>query len=264
MQAAFKSVIVDSWARTSWSQAAEAGHRVVMSNSGLFYLDSAGHSAQNMWLNISARAGNATAAQAALLLGGETSMWQDRYVGSCLFPNEQDDNFTESVNGAGNVSADAKSEIILPRQARYTHGKVQTRGEKRVAFSAGCIWPRAAIAAGSFWGYYNSSKTLDEATFNATHQRQGKRVFLRHQIPKIVFVPRQARDKHRESSGKGAFLQAAAPRHRELPLRDAYRNEPLLAAAALREDLLPAAATATAASGVREGAEVPTPSHINV
>jgi hypothetical protein len=139
------------------------------------------------------------------------------------------------------------------------------RGEKRVAFSAGCIWPRAAIAAGSFWGYYNSSKTLDEATFNATHQRQGKRVFLRHQIPKIVFVPRQARDKHsRESSGKGALLQAAAPRHRELPLRDAYRNEPLLAAAALREDLLPAAATATAASGVRERAEVPTPSHINV
>ena len=130
--AAYKSVIVDSWARTSWSQAAEAGHKVVMSNDGLFYLDSAGHSAQAMWLNISAH-GDASPAQAKLLLGGETSMWQDRYVGSCLFPNAQDRNFTESVHG--------------------------------------CIWPRAAIAAGSFWGYYNSTKTLDEATFNATQAR---------------------------------------------------------------------------------------------
>ena len=66
--AAYKSVIVDSWARTSWSQAAEAGHKVVMSNDGLFYLDSAGHSAQAMWLNISAH-GDATPAQAKLLLG---------------------------------------------------------------------------------------------------------------------------------------------------------------------------------------------------
>ena len=74
---------MDSWARTSWSQAAEAGHKVVMSNSGLFYLDSAGHSAQKMWLNMSAL-GNATATQTKLLLGGETSMWGDRYVSSCL------------------------------------------------------------------------------------------------------------------------------------------------------------------------------------
>ena len=130
--AAYKSVIVDSWARTSWSQAAEAGHKVVMSNDGLFYLDSAGHSAEKMWLNMSAL-GNATAEQAKLLLGGETSMWQDRYVKSCLFPNKQDTNFTESVNG--------------------------------------CIWPRAAIAAGSFWGFYNSTKGLDAATFSAVHAR---------------------------------------------------------------------------------------------
>ena len=29
-----------------------------------------------------------------MMLQGETSMWQDRYVGSCLFPNAQDRNFT--------------------------------------------------------------------------------------------------------------------------------------------------------------------------
>ena len=93
--AAYPTTIVDSWARTSWSQAAEAGHDVVMSNSGLFYLDSAAHSARKMWLNISAL-GNATAEQAKHLLGGETSMWQDRYVNSCLFSNAQDANLRRS------------------------------------------------------------------------------------------------------------------------------------------------------------------------
>ena len=54
-------------------------------------------------------------------------------VRSCLFPNAQDANFSRSV--------------------------------------AGCIWPRAAIAAGSFWGFNNATKALDGATFNATHAR---------------------------------------------------------------------------------------------
>ena len=57
-----------------------------------------------------------------------------------MFPNEQDRNFSESVSG--------------------------------------CIWPRAAIAAGSFWGYNNNTKGLDEATFDATQQR-----LLRRGIP---------------------------------------------------------------------------------
>ena len=58
-----------------------------MSNSGLFYLDSAGHSAKGMWFDM--LKGNANQTQCAYLLGGEVSMWQDRYVGSCLFPNDQ-------------------------------------------------------------------------------------------------------------------------------------------------------------------------------
>ena len=103
-----------------------------MSNNGYFYLDAPGHSAEKMWFNMTAL-GGATAAQAKLLLGGETSMWQDEYVGSCMFANAQDANFSESV--------------------------------------AGCVWPRAAIAAGSFWGFNNHTKALDEATFNATQQR---------------------------------------------------------------------------------------------
>lgn len=132
----FTDTIIDSWHTTSWNQAAEQGHSVVMSNDPYFYLDSPGHSARHMWFNMTAL-GTATPQQSALLLGGETSMWQDVYVNSCLFPNDQDGNFSESV--------------------------------------AGCIWPRAAIAAGSFWGYYDSTKTLDDATFNATQQRLVKR-----------------------------------------------------------------------------------------
>ena len=130
--AAFPMTIVDSWARESWAQAAAAGHEVVMSNYGKFYLDYPAHSAAAMWLNISAL-GGATAAQQQLLLGGETSMWQDQYVHSCLFDNAKDAAFTQST--------------------------------------AGCIWPRAAIAAGSFWGFYSTTKGLDDATFDATQQR---------------------------------------------------------------------------------------------
>jgi hypothetical protein len=59
-------------------------------------------------------------------------MWQDKYVGSCLFGNDQDANFSESTSN--------------------------------------CIWPRTAIAAGSYWGYYDTSIGSDSqrAKFNAT------------------------------------------------------------------------------------------------
>ena len=90
---AFPTVIVDSWARSSWSEAAAAGHPTVMSNSGIFYLDYSGHTAKGMYIDM--LKDNANTTQQKLLLGGEVSMWQDRYVGSCLFPNEQDENFTQ-------------------------------------------------------------------------------------------------------------------------------------------------------------------------
>jgi hypothetical protein len=140
-----------------------------MSNNGVFYLDAASRPAAKMWLNITAL-GGATPAQAELLLGGETSMWQDQYVHSCLFANSQDANFSESVSG--------------------------------------CVWPRAAIAAGSFWGFYSATKGLDQATFDATHRR---------------------------------------PRDPELPLRHPDRQR-LLADGPLRGELLPAAAAVAAAA----------------
>lgn len=37
--AGFPSVIVDAWARTSWTQSADLGHHVVDSRTSPFYLD---------------------------------------------------------------------------------------------------------------------------------------------------------------------------------------------------------------------------------
>ncbi len=133
----YPSVIVDSWARSSWSEAAAAGHPTVMSNSGIFYLDYAGHSAKSMWIDMMKDNSNTT--QRKLLLGGEVSMWQDQYVGSCMFDNKQDENFTQS--------------------------------------NSHCIWPRTAIAAGTFWGNYRPDVDDDwfNKTFLAVQGRLGER-----------------------------------------------------------------------------------------
>jgi len=117
-----QDIIIDAWARSSWQQAAEAGHPVVDSENGKFYLDNLGgadHTAANMWLDITK--GEANTTTRSLLLGGESSMWQDLYVGrkhsaSCMFQSpERDDDFANSTSSM--------------------------------------IWPRNAIAAGSFWRY---------------------------------------------------------------------------------------------------------------
>ena len=139
----YPMAIVDAWHRTSWVQAAALGHKTIVSNNHYLYLDAHDfyHSAVRMWMNLTAICDpelplapcDPTPAQAKLLLGGETSMWQGAETHSCLFDNSKDAAFARSA--------------------------------------AGCIWPRAAIAAGSFWGFYNNTKTLDAATLNATQQR---------------------------------------------------------------------------------------------
>eukprot|EP00040_Diaphanoeca_grandis_P018485 m.97205 g.97205 ORF g.97205 m.97205 type:complete len:705 (+) comp26958_c0_seq2:225-2339(+) len=116
-------VIVDSWARSSWQQAATLGHRAVASNSDTFYLDYHTTFAPALWTDI--RGGVTNATLLSMLLGGEASMWQDFYVpgarsqaagsASCLFDDSRDVDFANSTSST--------------------------------------IWPRAAIAGGSFWGY---------------------------------------------------------------------------------------------------------------
>jgi hypothetical protein len=84
------------------------------------------------------KADNSNATQRALLLGGEVSMWQDAYVGSCLFGNQQDANFSQSASH--------------------------------------CIWPRTAIFAGTVWGgHRNISDGFFERTFSAVTNRLAER-----------------------------------------------------------------------------------------
>jgi len=110
-------IVVDAWARSSWQQAAKKGHPAVDSANGHFYLDNLGHdhAAAGMWLDLYKGESNTTLR--SLLLGGEASMWQDQYVpnrvASCMFQSpDRDDDFSNSTSSM--------------------------------------IWPRSAIAAGSF------------------------------------------------------------------------------------------------------------------
>ena len=128
--------------RVKWSNATQAGFNVLRSDFNLFYLDYDYRStAQKTWFNITADE-PATFEETQRVHGGEAAMWGDAYTvtnhraggdGGCMFPGSRDADFTESIHG--------------------------------------CIWPRAAFAAGSWWGFNNHTKDLDEATFNATVSR---------------------------------------------------------------------------------------------
>jgi len=141
----FEDIIVDAWARSSWQQAAQKGHPVVDSENGHFYLDNLGHdhNAAGMWLDIYKGEVNETVR--SMLLGGESSMWQDLYVpnrvASCLFQSpERDDDFSNSTSSM--------------------------------------IWPRTAIAAGSFWRYSSkvpASGDVFASVLKTAHMRLQKR-----------------------------------------------------------------------------------------
>jgi hexosaminidase len=126
----------------TWTNATNLGFNVLRSDFNLFYLDYDRRSnAEKMWFNITADK-PATIEQIQRVHGGESAMWGDAYVqdgrrgsagASCMFPGSRDADFGMSAQG--------------------------------------CIWPRAAIAGGTWWGFNNHTKDLDVATFNATHSR---------------------------------------------------------------------------------------------
>ena len=74
------AVIVDSWARSSWQQAATLGHRTVASNSGNLYLDIHSSVASHQWADL--RAGTTNASKYTKLSSGDCdccpgSVWTD-------------------------------------------------------------------------------------------------------------------------------------------------------------------------------------------
>jgi hexosaminidase len=126
----------------TWTNATKHGFNVLRSDFNTFYLDYDRRSnAQKMWFNITADEPS-TPEQRQRVHGGESAMWGDAYTSAprkgqagaaCMFPGSRNADFSVSM--------------------------------------AGCIWPRAAIGAGTWWGFNNHTKDLDEATFNATHSR---------------------------------------------------------------------------------------------
>jgi hypothetical protein len=75
--------------------------------------------------------------------------------------------------------------IILPRQARDKHRETT---QKRTFFSGECI--------------LSSPLILSFDPTNATGKKEKRLLFLSHLYIKCIILPRQARDKHRESTQK--------------------------------------------------------------
>jgi lysophospholipase L1-like esterase len=135
--AAFPSVVLELWGDGNWTALAETGHRTINANKLLFYLDYPNHMAAPMWSSLYATGTNRTATptEREFLIGGETAMWGDAFMaGSCLYDSSQDRNFSKSVSQS--------------------------------------IWPRTAIAAGSFWGPYRQvPDNYLQATLEAVRSR---------------------------------------------------------------------------------------------
>lgn len=125
--ASYPTTIVAQWydpAGTTWWEIAKRGYRTVMNSDDQFYLNYPNTEARSLWFDLMAGNTCPDTACRKLLLGGETALWQDSYVGSCLFDSSQDANFSLSASRM--------------------------------------IFPRAAVAAGTFWGGY---RPIDDAYF---------------------------------------------------------------------------------------------------
>jgi hypothetical protein len=123
----FSDVIVDTWSESNkWAEVASTGHYAVASDPSSLYLDggvtsggitSRGKSHPGVWVDLTADVMNASNHQ--YLLGGEASMWTDAYLpgkkcnGCCLHSPARDVDFAKAISAT--------------------------------------IWPRAAVAAGTFW-----------------------------------------------------------------------------------------------------------------
>jgi hexosaminidase len=144
--AAFPGTFIsDSWWQPSWVESAFAGFPTVVSNSA------PGAAGGSLYLNfalpvgsvwLDITEGSTNTTALANLLGAEVSQWSDNEMG-CLFDSKNDANFSKTVLTS--------------------------------------IFPRAAIAAGSFWRWNSSlvvGSTEFEALVAATQQRLARRGIL--------------------------------------------------------------------------------------
>lgn len=131
--AATKDTIVNAWSTYNASQIIATGRKAVESKDKWFYFTDAAKGGPEGWSKCWNDIGYGVPAdKKSMLLGGEMSMWTDRYcyinqcnptstnvpIGAPLFPPSQDTAFAASIGGM--------------------------------------IWPRGFVAAGAFWHYDES------------------------------------------------------------------------------------------------------------
>ena len=134
--AADNRTVVNAWSRYSAADVVKAGYRAIESAAGHFYLNHVSTPYQGMWRDVAA---GLSGADVAMVLGGEVSMWTDD---TCIV--EQ--------CGAFGSSTPVGSHLFPPAMD--------------VPFSVamqGIVWPRAAVAFGSFWGFDSSVNVTSEA-----------------------------------------------------------------------------------------------------
>ncbi|KAA0173469.1 hypothetical protein FNF27_05109 [Cafeteria roenbergensis] len=152
--AASNGTVVNAWARYTAVDVVKKGYRAIESASSHFYLNYVSQPYSGMWRDI---APGLSGQQLALVLGGEASIWTDDTCiveqcgaaagpppsGHALFPPAMDQPFATAIHGI--------------------------------------VWPRAAVALGSFWGYDASVQASDPA-FVDRYRAVGDRL-LRRSVP---------------------------------------------------------------------------------
>ena len=132
--ASFPEAIIEPWSKAGlWAQ---TDHPAVEALPSSLYLDKAATSAgyvhggsyqPGVWFDITS--GVLNTSNAHFLLGGEASMWGDQYTGTKHTPGHK---------SAGCMLPSPSSDALFAKSI------------------SGTIWPRAAVAAGSFWRWEES------------------------------------------------------------------------------------------------------------
>ncbi|KAK8808634.1 hypothetical protein WA158_008535 [Blastocystis sp. Blastoise] len=126
--------VVSAWTQHVNQEVIDAGYDSIENYNGIFYLNNVWASYNNMWVDIKhlSLSSNNHGTNKAQLFGGEVSMWTDNY---CY------------INQCGAWSGD------LPIGYKLYDPSYDTQFEESIM---SIIYPRAIIAAGSFWHYDNS------------------------------------------------------------------------------------------------------------
>ena len=147
--AATPDTVTYTWTDIHAKEAIDKGHKAVEINLNNFYLDYVmkDRPPHQQWVDIS---NGVKEKDMHLLLGGEAAIWTDNwcFVTQCYWPLHE-------RRPPAKMMFDRSADALFATSIQ------------------GMIWPRTAIAAGSFWNYQPSLKG-DSAAFNSVVKRQAE------------------------------------------------------------------------------------------